>query len=44
VGSSTSSPSSIGDQRFVVVNCEEEEEVKKKMKLMEEAGEAGEGD
>jgi hypothetical protein len=31
VGSSTPSPSSLGDRRFVVVNREEEEEVKKKM-------------
>jgi hypothetical protein len=31
VGSSTLSPPSLGDQRFVVVNREEEEEVRKKM-------------
>jgi hypothetical protein len=31
VGSSTPSPPSLGDRRFVVVNCEEDEEVKKKM-------------
>jgi hypothetical protein len=31
VGSSTPSPLSLGDRRFVVVNREEEEEVKKKM-------------
>jgi hypothetical protein len=31
VGSSTPSPPSLGDQRFVVVNHEKEEEVKKKM-------------
>jgi hypothetical protein len=31
MGSSTPSPPSLGDQRFVVVNREEDEEVKKKM-------------
>jgi hypothetical protein len=31
VGSSTPSPPSLGDQIFVVVNREEEEEVKKNM-------------
>jgi hypothetical protein len=31
VGSSTPYPPSLGDRRFVVVNREEEEEVKKKM-------------
>jgi hypothetical protein len=31
VGSSTPSPPSLGDRRFVAVNREEEEEVKKKM-------------
>jgi hypothetical protein len=31
VGSSTPSPPSLGDRRLVVVNREEDEEVKKKM-------------
>jgi hypothetical protein len=31
VGSSTPSPPSLGDRKLVVVNLEEEEEVKKKM-------------
>jgi hypothetical protein len=31
VGSSTLSPPSLGDRRFVVANHEEDEEVKKKM-------------
>jgi hypothetical protein len=31
VGSSTPSPPSLGDRRFVVVNHEKDEEVKKKM-------------
>jgi hypothetical protein len=34
VGSSTPSPPSLGDRRFVVVNRKEEEEVKKKMKSL----------
>jgi hypothetical protein len=34
VGSSTPSPPSLGDRRFVVVNCEEDEEVKKKMIIL----------
>jgi hypothetical protein len=45
VGTSTPSPPSLGDRRFVVVNCEEEEEVKKKMiSLWKKQGKAGEGD
>jgi hypothetical protein len=45
VGSSTPSPPSIGDRRFVVVDHEEEEEVKKKMiSLWKKQWEAGEGD
>jgi hypothetical protein len=45
VGSSTPSPPSLGDRRFVVVNCEEEEEVKKKMiSLWKKQGKAEEGD
>jgi hypothetical protein len=38
VGSSTPSSPSLGDRRFVVVNREEDEEVKKDDKFMEEAG------
>jgi hypothetical protein len=34
VGSSTPSPPSLGDRRFVVVNCEEDEEVKKKIIIL----------
>jgi hypothetical protein len=45
VGSSTPSPPSIGDRRFVVVDHEEEEEVKKKMiSLWKKQWKAGEGD
>jgi hypothetical protein len=45
VGSSTPSPPSLGDQRFVVVNREEEEEVKKKMiSLWKKQVKTGEGD
>jgi hypothetical protein len=33
MGSSTPSPPSLGDRRFVVVDCEEEEEVKKMISL-----------
>jgi hypothetical protein len=45
VGSSTPSPPSLGDRKFVVVNREEEEEVKKKMiSLWKKQGKAGEGD
>jgi hypothetical protein len=44
VGSSTPSPP-LGDQRFVVVDREDEEEVKKKMiSLWKKQGKAGEGD
>jgi hypothetical protein len=39
------SPPSLGDQRFVVVNREEEEEVKKKMiSLWKKQVKTGEGD
>jgi hypothetical protein len=45
VGSSTPSPSFLNDRRFVVVNREEEEKVKKKMiSLSEKQGKAEEGD
>jgi hypothetical protein len=45
VGSSTPSPPSLGDRRFVVVNRKEEEEVKKEMiSLWKKQGKAGEGD
>jgi hypothetical protein len=45
VGSSTPSPPSLSDRRFVVVNHEDEEEVKKKMiSLWKKQGKAGEGD
>jgi hypothetical protein len=38
-------PPSLGDRRFVVVNWEEQEEVKKKMiSLRKKQGKAGEGD
>jgi hypothetical protein len=44
VGSLMPSPP-LGDRRFVVVNLEEEEEVKKKMiSLWKKQGKAGEGD
>jgi hypothetical protein len=44
VGSLTPSPPSLGDQRFVVVNSEEEEEVKKKMiSLWKNQGKVWEG-
>jgi hypothetical protein len=39
------SPPSLGDRRFVVVNREEEEEVKKNMiSLWKKQGKVGEGD
>jgi hypothetical protein len=45
VGSSTPSPPSLGDRRFVVVNRDEEKEVKKKMiSLWKKQGKEGEGD
>jgi hypothetical protein len=45
VGSSTPSPPSLGDRRFVVVNHEEIEEVKKNMiSLCKKLRKAGEGD
>jgi hypothetical protein len=45
VGSSTPAPPSLGDRRFVVVNREEEEEVKEKMiSLRNKLVKAGEGD
>jgi hypothetical protein len=45
VGSSTPSPPSLGDRKLVVVNLEEEEEVKKKMiSLWKKQGKAREGD
>jgi hypothetical protein len=43
-GSSTPSPPSLGDRRFVVVDREEEEEVKKMISLWKKQGKAGEGD
>jgi hypothetical protein len=44
VGSSTPSPPSLGDRRFVVVNREEEEVKKKMISLWKKQGKAGEGD
>jgi uncharacterized protein (DUF2252 family) len=45
VGSSTPSTPSLGDRRFVVMNRDEEEEVKKKMiSLWKKQRKAGEGD
>jgi hypothetical protein len=43
VGSSTPSPLSISDRRFVVVDCEEEE-VKKMISLWKKQGKAGKGE
>jgi hypothetical protein len=43
VGSSTTSPPSLGDRRFVVVD-REEEEVKKMISLWKKQGKAGEGE
>jgi hypothetical protein len=43
VGSSTPSPHSLGDRRFVVVNREEEEVKKKMISLWKKQGKAGEG-
>jgi hypothetical protein len=40
VGSSTPSPPSLGDRRFVVVNCEEEEVKKKMISLWKKQGRA----
>jgi hypothetical protein len=41
VGSSTQSPPSLGDRRFVVVDHEEEEEVKKMISLWNKQGKQG---
>jgi hypothetical protein len=44
MGSLKPSPPSLGDRRFVVVNHDEEEEVKKKMiSLWKKQGKVGEG-
>jgi hypothetical protein len=43
VGSSTPSPPSLSDRRFVVVNREEEEVKKKMISLWKKQGKAGEG-
>jgi hypothetical protein len=44
MGSSTPSPSSLGDRGFVVVNREEKEVKKKVISLWKKQGKAGEGD
>jgi hypothetical protein len=44
VGSSTPSPPSLDDRRFVVVNREEEEVMKKMISLWKKQGKVGEGD
>jgi hypothetical protein len=44
VGSSTPSPPSLGDRRFIVVDREEEEEAKEMISLRKKQGKTGEGE
>jgi hypothetical protein len=44
VGSSTPSPPSLGDRRFVVVDHKDEEEAKEIIILWKKKGKAGEGE